>query len=407
MEKTKEVEGISDIMNQRGNFYIPRIGLLIAIIVVVTIAVAIIATGLSKSSNKQKNEMQNVADMLNEVLENNVKEDYTKLDEGITKEELPIIEINTIAVENSTIDGRVPCFYNPVIPKGFKAVTISEDKTIDEKAKWGEQNAYLYGLVIEDAKGNQFVWIPVENINIFKATDWQKNAPKETIDSTYVEPIDTEEEAYQKMYYKVKKYGGFYIGRYETGDLTAESERTTVRNSDSIGVKKYLNAYNYVPFKLSTINKREITGAQELAIKFGKENGYDTITTSVMYGTQWDSMLRFIVSDEINVNDSISWGNYSTSQFNYTDAKGRTYLKEKGEVRLIKTGSSEQTKAKNIYDVAGNAYEWTIESSGKGVRVVRGGSYVVNIGQLAAARYSYNENTANNAIGFRISFYIN
>ena len=29
------------------------------------------------------------------------------------------------------------------------------------------------------------------------------------------------------------------------------------------------------------------------------------------------------------------------------------------------------------------------------------------IGQLAAARYAYNETTANNAIGFRISFYIN
>ena len=118
-------------------------------------------------------------------------------------------------------------------------------------------------------------------------------------------------------------------------------------------------------------------------------------------------MLRFIVSDENNVNDSIKWGNYSSSELNYTDINGNSHIKKNGEVRLLKAGSSEQTKAKNIYDVAGNAYEWTKEATGNGVRIVRGGSYVVNIGQLAAARYAYNESTANNAIGFRISFYVN
>lgn len=393
-------------MNEKGNFYIPRIWLLVGIIVVIVISTIIIAIGISNSSGKQKNEMENVGELIENALQDE-KMDYTKLDEGIAKEELPKIERNIIAEQNSTIDGRIPCFYNPVIPQGFKAIGNEEDETIDEKAKWGEQNAYLYGLVIEDKNGNQFVWIPVENMEIFKRTDWQKNAPKETIDETYVEPIEDEEEDYYKMYYKVKKYGGFYIGRYETGDLTAPSERTAVKNSDSIGIKKYLNAYNYVPFKLSTINKREITGAEELAINFGKQNGYKTVTTSVVYGVQWDSMLRFVVSDVNNVNNSLRWGNYSTSELNYTDVNGNSYVKKSGEVRLLKTGASEDTKAKNIYDIAGNAYEWTKETSGNGVRIVRGGSYVVNIGQLAAARYAYNESTANNAIGFRISFYIN
>lgn len=393
-------------MNEKGNFYIPRIWLLIGIIILIAIVVIILSIGISKFSAKQKNEVENVGEMIDNVLKDE-KVDYTKLDEGITKVELPKVERNIIAEKNSTIDGRIPCFYNPIIPQGFKAIGNEEDKTIDEKAKWGEQNAYLYGLVIEDKNGNQFVWVPVENMEIFKRTDWQKNAPKEAIDATYVEPIEDEEEEYYKMYYKVKKYGGFYIGRYETGDLTATSERTAVKNSDSIGIKKYLNAYNYLPFKMSTINKREITGAEELAINFGKQNEYKTVTTSVVYGVQWDSMLRFVVSDVNNVNNSLRWGNYSTSELNYTDANGNSYVKKNGEVRLLKTGASEDTKAKNIYDIAGNVYEWTKETSGNNVRIVRGGSYVVNIGQLAAARYAYNCNTANNAIGFRISFYIN
>lgn len=393
-------------MNERGNLYIPRIWIIGIIAFVVILAIIIIGVSISNSSKELKNEDGSIGETLNEVLNNNIEEDYTKLDEGIAKKELPKVELGQIAEQNSTIDGRIPCFYNPVIPEGFRAITTEQDKTVDSKAKWGEQSAYLYGLVIEDKNENQFVWIPVENMDIFKTTDWQKNTPKETIDPTYVEPLDEEEEAYQKMYYKVKKYGGFYVGRYETGDVTAESERTSTKNSDSIAIRKYLNVYNYVPFKLSTINKREITGAQELAIKFAEQNKYKKITTSVMYGVQWDSMLRFIVSDEYNVNNSTKWGNYSTATLNYTDINGNSYVKKAGEVRLLKAGSSEDIKVKNIYDIAGNAYEWTIESAGNEARVVRGGSYVVNIGQLAAARYAYNNNIANNAIGFRISFYI-
>lgn len=393
-------------MNKRGNFYIPRIWVLVGIIVVVIISIIILTISLTSSSKKPKNEVDNIGTMIDNVIENNVEEDYTKLDEGIYKEVLPKIEENVIAEKNSTIDGRIPCFYNPVIPQGFKAIGNEQDSTINEKAKWGEQNSYLYGLVIQDENENQFVWIPVENMDIFKTTDWEKNEPKGSINATYVEPLKDEEKEYYNMYYKVKKYGGFYVGRYETGDITAETERTAVKNSDAIGIRKYLNAYNYVPFKLSTINRREITGAQELAINFAKQNNYKTVTTSVMYGVQWDAMLRFIVSDVNNVNNSIRWGNYSTAELKYTDINGNEYVKQSGEVRLLRTGASEETKAKNIYDIAGNTYEWTMETAGNGAKIVRGGCYVVNIGQLAAARYAYNDNIANNAIGFRISFYI-
>ncbi len=390
-------------MNNKG---IPRIWLVIIVLIAVLAVGTIVAIAVIGASENKKSGVNDIQEPQQNIIENTKTEDYTKLDEGIAKQELPKVARNVIATTNSTIDGRIPCFYNPVIPEGFKAIGIEEDKTIDINAKWGEQNAYLYGLVIEDKNGNQFVWIPIENMNIFKTTDWQKNAPKEIIDSTYTEPTKEDEEEYYTMYYKVKKYGGFYVGRYETGDLTAQVPRDITRNADSIGVRKYLNVYNYVPFKLSTINKREIIGAQELAIKFGEQNEYKTVKTSVMYGVQWDSMLRFIVSEQNNVNDSIKWGNYTTSELNYTDSLGNKYLKKSGEVYLIKTGSSEETKAKNIYDVAGNAYEWTMENAGNDVNVVRGGAYRITIGQLAAARYAYNDNTANSDIGFRISFYI-
>ena len=393
-------------MKEKGNFQITRMNLIIIIAAIVVIALIIVLAVILGGNNKKQpaNEQQNI--IANESVENNVKNETVELEQPTTKT-LSKIEIGKYAGENSTIDGKVPCYYNPVIPYGFKAICSEQDSTIDVRAKWGEQNAYLFGLVIEDQKGNQFVWIPVENMNLLKATDWQKNAPKETIDPTYVEPISGEQDDYNKMLSKVQKYGGFYIGRYETGDLTAENERTAMRNSDSIAIRKYLNSYNYIPYKITTTtDKREIIGAYELSEKFASMYGYKDLTTTLMYGAQWDSVLRFIVSDEYNVNDSLKWGNYSTTKLEYGYSDGSKNTKASGETRLLMTGASEQTKAKNIYDIAGNLYEWTKETAGKDVRIVRGGSYVVAIGQLAASRYAYNYNTANNAIGFRVCMYL-
>lgn len=395
-------------MNEKGNIYIPRIWLIIIVIAIVTMAIVGILIGISKvdeNTRKQAEAKENIID--NAFEEKQKKVDYSYLDEGIAKHDMPKVELNTIAEQNSTIDGKAPSFYNPVIPKGFKAIGNVQDATIDENAKWGELKSYLYGLVIEDEKQNQFVWVPVENMEVFKTTDWEKNSSTGSLSETYLEPAEDEEEEYNKMYYKVKKYGGFYVGRFETGDMTAASERTTAKNSDLIGIRKQLNTYNYLPYSLSTVDQREVIGAQELAINYSKQNGYKTIVSSVIYGVQWDAMLKFIKSEEINVTSSVNWGNYVTSEFNYTDINGNSFIKRVDEVRLLKAGASEQTKAKNIYDIAGNLYEWTKETAGAGKRVVRGGCYVVNIGQLASSRYAYDENTANNAIGFRISFYVN
>lgn len=395
-------------MNIKGNIKIPLM-LIVAIVIVIIIAVVILCLGLANINEKNKtaSNQEQISNIIDELTNNKVEENYDKYDEKIANVALPKIEINTIAEENSTINGNVPTFYNPVIPKGFKAITYNEDNTIDQNAKWGEGNSYLYGLVIEDSNKNQFVWVPVENMELFKTTDWQKNEPKETIDPTYIEPTNDEKDDYYKMYYKVKKYGGFYVGRYETGDIDSTNNRTEIKNSDNIGVRKNLIAYNYVPFQLSTINKREITGAKELVKKFEKNNSYSGVTASVMYGVQWDSMLRFIKNEKNNVNDSITWGNYPKTILEFTDIYGNSYQKTSEDVYLLRTGSSEQTKTKNIYDIAGNLAEWTMETTKDKVNIARGGSYVSTIGQLAATRYAYQNNTANNSIGFRISLYIN
>ena len=389
-------------MEDKKKIQVPRIVLIIGIVVMIVLIVGIIWAIVASPSQEKEPTLENEQNQ-NEIVDNTVENTIT---EEIADEPLPQIEIDTIAEVNSTIDGNVPCYYNPVIPAGFKAINQEQDITIDETAKWGERNAYLSGLVIEDEKGNQFVWIPVENMQLFHTTDWQRNEPTEQINATYLEPMEEERQAYETMNQKVQKYGGFYVGRFETGDGDITEARTTTRNSDNMVIQKYAQVYNYVPFMSTTIDRREVTGARELALKFGNQNQYQTVTTSVLYGVQWDAILRFLVSEENPVNDSTSWGNYPNATLSYSDSLGNTYQKVQGEARLLQAGSSEQTKAKNIYDIAGNLYEWTMESAGSSVRVVRGGAYLVNIGQLAASRYAYAQNTANNSIGFRISFYV-
>ena len=154
-------------MEDKKKIQIPRIVLVIGIIVMVLLVVGIIWVIVAQPNQENEPILENEQNQ-NEIAENTVENTIV---EEIADEPLPQIEIGTIAEVNSTIDGNVPCYYNPVIPAGFKAIGSEQDDTIDESAKWGERNAYLSGLVIEDAKGNQFVWIPVKNMQLLHTTN--------------------------------------------------------------------------------------------------------------------------------------------------------------------------------------------------------------------------------------------
>ena len=66
--------------------------------------------------------------------------------------------------------------------------------------------------------------------------------------------------------------------------------------------------------------------------------------------------------------NSTSWGNYSDDSFSL-NANGRY------------TGAYEQAKANNIYDLAGNNWEWTQERCGSNY-VMRSGGYNLMGGSL-------------------------
>ena len=105
-------------------------------------------------------------------------------------------------------------------------------------------------------------------------------------------------------------------------------------------------------------------------------------------GACWDSMLDFIKDSKHSVKDSTTWGNYKNSETfeitrgayavysNFTlgsfNNVGSKYSKMKDTSILLTTGATERNCSKNIYDVAGNCFEWTTESISSSVRVRMG-----------------------------------
>ncbi|MDD2376224.1 MAG: hypothetical protein PHD15_03185 [Clostridia bacterium] len=225
-----------------------------------------------------------------------------------------IVAVNVIATENSTLDGKFSEYNNPIIPKGFKAI---EDGTV-WPTNWNT------GLVIEDASGNQFVWVPVDGINVSYAkwciTGIEYN---DSLIADDILPVGIINERNQ-----IEKYGGFYIGRYEAGKdgTTLVSKKNAIVWSDI----NYINSKAKAEAMYST----------------------DEVKSGLLTGTEWDTTLEWIQDSGKSVINNTAWGNFndSVNPANVTGAGNQQV-----------TGYSEYWKANNIYDLAGNFWEWTNE----------------------------------------------
>ena len=118
----------------------------------------------------------------------------------------------------------------------------------------------------------------------------------------------------------------------------------------------------------------------------------------MIWGNQWDRTLIWLIESgnktKEEICNSTSWGNYSNNT-------------ETGHGNRQSTGYSENWKANNIYDLAGNVWEWTMEAFNTNYRVDRGGSY--NYGGSiypASNRYNYNPTLSNFNVGGRLALYI-
>ena len=244
---------------------------------------------------------------------------------------------------------------------------------------------------------------------------------------------------YNKMLSSIYINKGFYIGRYEAGIEDSDTNTSLARykrteitsNSPKAVSKKNMIPYNYI----------YCSDAQQLA------NGMSTgnKTSSLMFGIQWDLVCKFL---EVKGNwdtttntaqyyikqNSTSWGNHADSsitlargKYNILPSSSSSTWKSfnidtKNYVtssqtnsstsykQLLTTGASENTNKMNIYDFAGNEFEWTLEKATVTQPIypcgIRGGGYDSNGSYYSAAGYICNSTThSNDYIGLRPSLY--
>ena len=346
-------------------------------------------------------------------------------------------------VEEDASGDKVP------VPNGYVGSSVAGENEIDTGYVIYEGEEEVTDSNVADAQKNrnQYVWVPVPDISKFYGTDangkkWGKNYSFSSSTSSgydeitgtqpynwsesdgvmtisrktsYREPdivksydydstlktrgqgaktthefLNQLEKEFNNMIVSVEKYGGFYIGRYETGNINQETP-VVQKGNTNISSQTWYNMYKRC---------KNIKGDNT------------NVETGMIWGNQWDRTLMWLIetgskTKEQIADDSTSWGNYNNATFEYVNSSGSTVTKNENSVTKIPTGNTEYTKANNIYDLAGNVYDWTMEAYSTSGRVYRGGRYL-NYGRYGPAdsRSYYGPTYSYSYYGCRSALYI-
>ena len=284
---------------------------------------------------------------------------------------------------------------NVIIPEGFKIADVPASKVQD-------------GVVIEDKDRNQFVWVPVATIADYKRTAYSTNGATEETD-TATNSIKIKYNSSLYNYYfteampddekkSVDTYKGFYIGRYEAGDKESTEAKKLSGSNDvtkTVTIKKGQAPYNYV----------KKTQAVSLAEGFATKQGYKA-KTKLVSSYAWDTTIAFLQKVNSDYGNSSEEGNYNDTAFSYTDITGASQTKAGNSQVLVPTGQT--TPVCNIYDMGGNVWEWTTETSSfPGYPyAVRGGDYLCGFAGEPAGYRKVISDGAYDGYGFRLTLFM-
>ena len=154
---------------------------------------------------------------------------------------------------------------------------------------------------------------------------------------------------YRNMAASVARYGGFYVGRYETSlsDATESSAGANGVAQSKQGVipTSANNSATSSWYGLYRIHDKTYTG----------KNG--SVESSMIWGSQYDAMLNWAKTGNDKITNTLLGNNSSGS--------------------VTTTGNSKYSNdsINNIRDLGGNLFEWTLEAYNPNFRVNRGGYY--------------------------------
>ena len=279
----------------------------------------------------------------------------------------------------------------------------------------------------------------------------------------------------------VQKYGGFYVARFEAG-VPENAGFYANSNGDSYQINK--NDTKLKP--VSKKNNQCWNYINQFNAKIVSQNMYENssaVSSQLIDSFAWDTIISWLKQDDANIGkDSTTYGNYRNSSgiikdtlysihkyieqkdqnkwINYNPGKkyykgninlGRKILSEEDEKKYefytsdieydfekyyhyalieIATGNyksedkDSKSNIKNIYDMAGNMWEWTTEVGNHSTSetkilqeninkatcaVIRGGGFDSKGFDFSVAfrNGSYSSNSSNYNVGFRVVLYLN
>lgn len=321
--------------------------------------------------------------------------DATAYNGNTAKETIEIKNINiilidevkgTILSETENTDVYDKYGNKVVVPAGFKITT--------------DASKVKEGIVIQDESGNEFVWIPVTELNtsgcnepaVVTGDGSQYDAVEDNLknagcaDLNNNGKLDADDfnrqltNEFNSMRASVNKYQGFYVGRYETSlkGTTAQSKAGELPMNNIDWYAMYKNSKTYAP-----------------------ENSSKSVVSQMIWRSQWNAMIDYIetTADASHATATNNVGHvrsdftikpYKTGGTNYTEAyKGSTAYND---------------KAANIYDLEGNVMEYTQGMYNNEDRVCIGGDFASSFSPNSTVGVRPDDGAL--ALGSRLALYI-
>ena len=404
-------KGKREIFENKG---ITLVALIITIIVLLILAGVslsfVLNGGILDKSQQAVNEYQNAANNESEILEyidSTLEQKINEINSGAGggTGDTPTVDSNGLATEDTTITTDDPNV-QIVIPEGFAPAILETGRTdsmpgengavksIMPKEQWNSITAEQInkGIVVVDyaitytgsvPDFNEYVWIPISDSSKFARVAWNgpywngsswQEGEHPLANSSETKANKYWEEADSNMLDSVRKNKGFYISRYEASmedETTAQSKR---------GQEPWVSV-------------------SQTKAKTASSNMKTEMNSHLIYGVEWDSILQWLLDSQAKIgadtvgeplqtiaiediqSDSRSWGNYNNSVEGAAENSGSRQP----------SGINEYWKVNNIYDLAGNVYEWTQENYSTGTyRAYRGGTYNSDGDDSPAANRNYN-----------------
>lgn len=173
----------------------------------------------------------------------------------------------------------------------------------------------------------------------------------------------TLQDEYNAIVKSVYENEGFWVGRYETSGLNGTVK---IVAGTTIGM-----------------------GSQTWYTMYGKQKLYaknQNMLGGMISGAAYDQVMKFVDGDtNYNVTSTTQVAHNLSNVYN--------------------TGSKSEDKGYNVYDLAGNVYEWTTEADSTDIRVTRGGSYNCDISASFRSINTPND-SSDSDIGTRFVLYV-